>query len=111
MAKITSVESLDREINRLQVKAKDLEGKLDESLDYLQDNYSSMIMNSVLGNATGGLKGGITGTILSVVLSNDKLANAFSKIVNDLLNKAANGIDRLAEKMTKKKDDSDEQVS
>ncbi len=111
MAKITSIESLDMEINRLRAKAKDLEGKLDESLDYLQDNYSSMIMNSVLGKATGGLKSGITGTILSVVLSNEKLASAFSKIINDLLDKAASGIDRLAEKMTKKKDDSEEHAS
>lgn len=108
MAKITSVESLDREINRLQTKAKVLEAELDKSLDYLQDNYSSMIMNSVLAKATGGLKSGIAGTVLSFILNNEKLANALSKIGGDLIDKAATGIDRLAEKMTKKKDDAEE---
>ena len=56
MAKITTIKSLDDEIHRLQAKAKDLEGRLYESLDYLQDNYSSMVMKSVLGKATGGIK-------------------------------------------------------
>ncbi len=105
MAKIKSVRSLDREIARLQAKAKTLEAELDKSLDYLQDNYSSMIMNSVFSKATG-LKGGVAGTVLSFILSNEKLANALSKIVNDLMDKAATGIDKLAEKMSKKKEDS-----
>ena len=108
MAKITTIKSLDDEIRRLQAKAKDLEGRLDESLDYLQDNYSSMIMKSVLGNATGGIKSGIAGTVLSVILSNDKLSNAFSKIMNDLMDKTATGLDWLAEKMTRKKDEADD---
>ena len=111
MAKITTIESLDREISHLQSKAKQLEGKLDESLDYLQDNYSSMIMNSVLGKSASGLKSGVTGTILSVLLSNEKLTAAFSKIINDLLDRAASGIDRLAEKMTGKKEDADEEMN
>src|SRR5689334_10783977 len=111
MAKIKSIETLDREIARLQTKAKDLEGKLDDSFDYLQDNYSSMIMNSVIGKATGSLKSGITGTVLNVILSNERLASSFSKIVNDLLDKAATGIDRLAEKMAKKKEDPEEENS
>ncbi len=108
MAKINSIEKLDREISRLQAKAKDLEGRLDESFDYLQDNYSSMIMNSVLHHAAGGLKNGIAGTILNFILNNEKLANALSKVINDLADKAATGIDRLAEKMRRKKKDEDE---
>ena len=102
--KINNTESLDQEIRRLQAKADKLEEKLDESLDYLQDNYSSMIMNSVLSKAAGGFKGGVAGTVLSFLLGNEKLMGAFSKIANHLVEKAAAGIDILADKLTKSKD-------
>ena len=106
--KIINIETLDQEIARLQSKAKDLEGDLDKSLDYLQDNYSSMIMNSVFSGAvsgiSGGLKGGVLSTIIGFILGNEKLVEAFSRVTNQLVEKAANGIDKLADKMTKKKD-------
>jgi hypothetical protein len=106
--KITSIETLDQEIARLQSKAKDLEGELDKSLDYLQDNYSSMIMNSVFSGAASGLSGGIKGsvisTILGFILGNEKLVEAFSRVTNHLVEKAADGIDKLADKIAKKKD-------
>lgn len=106
--KINNTESLNEEISRLQSKAKELENRLDNSLNYLQDNYSAMIVNSVFSKAgnmlPGGIKGGIIGTILSLILSNEKIAEAFSKITNHLAEKAADSIDRLAEKIVKKKD-------
>ena len=102
--KINTIQSLDQEIHRLQAKADKLEDKLDESLDYLQDNYSSMIMNSVLSKAAGGFKSGIAGTVLSFLLGNEKFVEAFSKIANHLVEKAAMGIDILADKLTKNKD-------
>jgi predicted PurR-regulated permease PerM len=107
--KINSIETLDQEITRLQSRAKDLEGELDNSLDYLQDNYSSMIMNSVFSKAasgiSGGIKGGIISTILSFILGNEKLVEAFSRVTNHLVDKAADGIDRLADKIVNKKED------
>jgi hypothetical protein len=106
--KITSIETIDREIARLQLKAKDIEGELDKSLDYLQDNYSSMIMNSVFSGAangiSGGLKGGVLSTILGFILGNEKLVEAFSRVTNHLVDKAADGIDKLADKIVKKKE-------
>lgn len=108
MGKINSIETLDREIRQLQAKAKDLEIRLDESFDYLQDNYSSMIMSSVLRGATGGLKSGVAGTVLGFILSNEKVANTLSNIITGLVDKAASGIDKLAEKMKKKKQEKDE---
>jgi len=109
MAKrITSIATLDLEIAHLQSKAKDLETQLDNSLDYLQDNYSSMIMNSVFskaaGGIAGGIKGGIAGTILSFIFGNEKLVEAFSRIANYLVDKVAAGIDKLADVIVKKED-------
>jgi hypothetical protein len=43
---IHNLDSLEREIYRLKLQAKNMEGKLDKNLDYLQDNYLSMTMNS-----------------------------------------------------------------
>lgn len=107
--KLNSTESLDQEIIRLQARAKELETQLDDSLDYLQDNYSSMIMNSVFSKAggllPGGIKGGVAGTILSFILGNEKLVEAISRVTNHLVEKAADGIDKLADKIVKKKEE------
>ena len=43
---IHNLDSLEREIYRLRLQAKNMEGKLDKNLDYLQDNYWNMTMNS-----------------------------------------------------------------
>lgn len=43
---IHNLDSLEREIYRLKLQAKNMEGKLDKNLDYLQDNYWNMTMNS-----------------------------------------------------------------
>jgi hypothetical protein len=43
---IHNLDSLEREIYRLKLQAKNMEGKLDKNLDYLQENYLSMTMNS-----------------------------------------------------------------
>ena len=101
--KIKDIASLDKEIRRMQEKAQVLEGKLDESLDYLQDNYSSMLVNSVFN--TGGMKSTVTGTVLSFLLGNEKLRDAFSKIINHLTDKVAAGLDILADKLGGKKEE------
>jgi hypothetical protein len=101
MAKIDSLKSLDAEIKRLQTKAKDLESRLENSFEQLQDNYPSMIMNSMMGSAAEHFKGGVTGVLLRVILNNEKLANAFSKIINEVIERAATGVDWLARKMAK----------
>jgi hypothetical protein len=46
---IHNLDSLDRELYRLNLEAKNLEEKLDHNLDHLQENYLSMTMNSVFG--------------------------------------------------------------
>ncbi|MGC4035431.1 MAG: hypothetical protein QM764_05670 [Chitinophagaceae bacterium] len=100
--RINSVEALDQEILRLQAKAKVLENELDHSLDYLQDNYSSMIMNSVFSRTAGNIKNGVVGTVLSLVMSNEKLMDAVGSITGQLLNKLAEGLEKLTERFGKK---------
>jgi len=44
---IHNLDSLEREIYRLNSEAKNIEEKLDKNLDYLQDNCWTMTMNSL----------------------------------------------------------------
>lgn len=44
---IRNLDTLDGEIYRLKLETKNIEQKLDKNLDYLQDNYWRMTMNSL----------------------------------------------------------------
>ena len=44
--KIHGLDTLEREIYRLRLEAKNIEEKLDQNLDHLQENYWSMALNS-----------------------------------------------------------------
>ncbi|MES1217017.1 MAG: hypothetical protein ABUT20_15995 [Bacteroidota bacterium] len=98
--KIKNIESLEGQIRRLQDKAKILEEKLDVNLDYLQDNYSSMIMGSIFNKE--GIKNSFAGSFAGFFLGNEKLQEAVSNIVNNLAEKATIGLEKLSEKLTKK---------
>ena len=103
--KIKDIASLDKEIRRMQAKAQALEGKLDESLDYLQDNYSSLIMNSVFqGAGNMSVKGSVAGTVAGMLLANERMQAVLSKITTNLVDKAADGLEKLADKFAKKED-------
>lgn len=43
---IHNLDSLEKEIYRLKLEAKNIEGKLEQNFEHLQDNYYSMTMNS-----------------------------------------------------------------
>ena len=96
--KIKDIDSLDNEIQRLQVKAGNLEERLNDNFEYLQENYSSMIMSSVFSN-TGTVKNSIAGTVAGYVLGNEKLQEVISRFVNHLVDKAATGLDKLADRV------------
>lgn len=103
--KIKNIESLNEEINRLQAKSKALEDDLNESLDYLQDNYSSLIMNSVFRGAGGmNIKNSVAGTVAGLVLGNERIQSIISRLTTHLLDKTADGLEKLADKLVKKDD-------
>lgn len=101
--KIKSIDSLENQILLLQAKAKILEDRLDDNLDYLQDNYSSMIMRSLF--KTDGAKTSLVGSIAGFFLGNEKLQEALSNIVSTLAEKATIGIEKLSEKLSGKNTD------
>jgi hypothetical protein len=97
---INDLSSLDLEITRLSLQAKDLEKQLDERLGFLQDNYSSMVMKSVFPVLQPG--GGVAGTLLGVVLQNKRIRDSFAKLTEQLLSRVSDGLDFLSDKMEKK---------
>lgn len=102
MAKnINNLESLDREIIRLRSRTKELEKELDEKLDYLQDNYSSMMMKSFLPAIIQ--RGGIAGGILQFVFQNERLQDSVLKLAERLFNKVSDGVEFIVDKIDGKK--------
>lgn len=103
--KIKNIESLNEEINRLQAKARGLEEGLNENLDYLQENYSSLIMNSVFhGAGNMNMKNSVAGTVAGLILGNERIQAILSKLATHLLDKAADGLEKVADKFAKKED-------
>lgn len=96
--KIQSLDSLDKEIYRLKLHARDLEGQLDKNIEHLQQNYGGMIRNSIFGKKTGAsaMSGGLFFT--------EKVQEGINKIVDHLAEKAVEGVDAVIDKVFKKKE-------
>lgn len=96
--KIQTLDSLEKEIYKLKLHARELESQLDKNIDHLQNNYGSMIRNSIFGNKTGAsaLSGGLFFT--------EKVQEGINKIVDHLAEKATDGIDAVIDKVFKKRE-------
>ena len=94
--KIQTLDSLEKEIYKLKLHAKELESQLDKNIDHLQNNYGGMIRNSIFGKKTGAsaLSGGLFFT--------EKVQEGINKIVDHLAEKATDGIDAVIDKVFKK---------
>jgi hypothetical protein len=100
---ITDLQTLDQEILRLRLRAKELEVKIDDSLDYLQDHYSTMAMKSVLPFFSQ--KSGFAGSILQIFLQNDRIRDNLGKLAVFLLDKFSDGLEYLTNKLSPQKED------
>jgi hypothetical protein len=93
---IKNIQSLEREIQRLRREAKGMEKKFDDSFVYLQENYSTLIMNSVLPEK--GVFKSIPQSIMQLILQHERLRNALTELAENLVNKASDGIEFLLDK-------------
>ncbi len=100
MAEINSLHALDKKIHQLQLRAKELEKEMDQRLDYLHDNYSSMMVKSFIPVFSG--KAGIVGSLLNFVFQNRRLQDSFSKLAEQLFNKVSDGVEFIADKLERK---------
>jgi hypothetical protein len=94
---IRDLASLEREISRLQKRARQLEQEMDDSLDYLQENYTSMVIASFLPFI--GRKTGFAGLLLKFLLQNERLRQKLTQLTEFLFDKASDGLDFLLDKV------------
>jgi len=98
---IHSLDSLEREIYRLKLEAKDLEDKMDYNFEQLQENFTSMAMNSLCGKKKNKEDG--KDDLFGSFLKNEQLNAVADKITDHIGNRAADGIDKLIDKLFHKK--------
>ena len=97
--RIQTLDSLEKELFRQRVKAKNIENKLDENFNFLQENYSSLVKNSIFKSAGGESMGS---SIIRSLLRHERLQDALVSLASPLADKAADWIDGLMERMNKK---------
>jgi hypothetical protein len=105
---IKDIDSLEREIYMLKREAKQLEHQLDENLDYLQQNYGRLTMNSVFSRARTGREL-LSEKLTESIWSNEKFQYALNKVVNYFVDKTADGVEIMVDKIFTKKDETPEE--
>jgi hypothetical protein len=100
--KFESLQSLDREIRKLKLKAKQMENDFDENFAHLQENYIPMVLNSVLPEKIR--YKGIPATIISLFLEHDRFRNTMIKLAEEVIDRVSDGVDFLSDKLKRKKD-------
>ncbi|MBK5270704.1 MAG: hypothetical protein JJE22_06790 [Bacteroidia bacterium] len=98
---IRNLDTLEKEIYRLQLEAKQIEERLDSNLDHFQHNYAYMAMNSLFHRSSGKEK--VKEKIFSSILENEKISKGIDKIFGYLADKTAEGIENLFDRIFHKK--------
>jgi hypothetical protein len=94
---IHNFDTLEREIYRLKLEAKNIEEKLDRNLDHLQENYFSMTMNSVFGKSRQHDE--TRGGFFDSFFKNESFNAAINRMTGIIADKAAAGIEILIDKL------------
>lgn len=82
--RIRSVEQLDREIYRYQLRVKEVEFEFDRSLDHLKHHFPSMVVRSVLGKSKPVSAMGITGDVALRLMESEQLQDGFLSLIDKL---------------------------
>lgn len=99
---VHNLDTLEREILRLRLKAKATEEELEKNMDYLQENYPAMLFHSFTN--TKKEQASKKHTLLESLLKNEHLSTAINKISEHIANKASVHIENLVDKLFKKKE-------
>jgi hypothetical protein len=96
-----SMDTLDKEIRRLRVKAKQLEEQIDENFNYFQQHSGSMFVMSLLPRKIEGED--LTGLpLVDTVLQNERLQNILLKLADLIAEKLGDGLNWLTTRVFKK---------
>ena len=96
---IHSYDSLQAELSRLEREAKMIEEKLDNNFEHLQENFSSMAMNSFFHRKANWQDARENGSFFK----NEKLNTMVNKFTDRVVERAAEGLEKITEKLFQKK--------
>jgi hypothetical protein len=99
---IQSLEALDLEIYKLQMKAKQHEKALDANFDHLQENFHAMAWNSVI-RYNSNKQSWVSGVVQSL-LGQERLKIALIKLAGNLAERATDGVEGLISRLFRKKE-------
>lgn len=98
---IHNLDTLEKEILRLRLKAKTTEDELEKNMDYLQENYADMFVHSFTKKKRE--HSDEKHTLFESLLKNEHLNTAFNKISEQVADKASAHIENLVDKLFNKK--------
>jgi hypothetical protein len=97
---IRNIDTLEKEVYRLKLEAKNIEEKLDKNLDHLQENYFSMTMNSFFGHRKHKEE---PGSFFDSFVNSDGFRSAVNKVTDHIANNTAESLEKLVDKLFHKK--------
>ena len=98
---IYNIETLEREIYRLKLEAKNRGEKLEANADYLQKNFAKLVMNSFSCRQKSKENG--KKNFFKSTFSNEKMHAFVDKMVDRFSDRAADSMEHLFNKMFHKK--------
>jgi hypothetical protein len=94
---VHDIDTLEKAIHHLRLRKVKLEKRLDENVEYLQQHYASMAMHSVFRRREKTTENGRSHV-------HEKLSHTLDFVVDRLLDKTADGIEQLVQRILRKKD-------
>lgn len=103
--RIRNMDTLEKEMYRLRLRAKNYEDELEKNLGHLQKNYFSMAVNSILSRTaeTGSGKGKIKEKTFYSIWDNEEVRNGVDKVISHLTDWVSEGIINLMDKILHRK--------
>lgn len=95
---VQTLTALDKEIYRLRLHAKKQEKKMDANVRFLKENFGGMLYNSIFRQHYDSGATMLKTKFAEGIWNNEKLQHSLGKLIDHLLHKFAEGIDRFTRK-------------
>lgn len=99
---VDSVATLDKEIYRLRLHAKKQEKQFDANASFLKENFGNMVYNSIFRRHYESGAAMFKSKLAEGIWNNEKLQQSVGQLIEHLLNKMADGIERISGKSKEK---------
>ncbi|HMO33721.1 MAG TPA: hypothetical protein PKE63_12775 [Lacibacter sp.] len=101
---VNTITALEKEIYRLRLEARRLQDRLEDQADHLRQNFGGMTYNSIFHRTYQSGTEMLGAKLTERIWNNEKLQDGLGKIMDHFLDKAAESIERFADKVKEKKE-------